>query len=146
MRRHIRRCPLCARHDLLVRRSLMLVKSLPAIEPSPDFQARLEARLRSTRLDAPRPRSLRIAYARFAAVAAAVLLFAYLGLGVSRRAETATVRLAPVVASVPEIESTPMAATALVAAVPTGMSVWPAIMVASETPIQYVAAELAGER
>lgn len=146
MRRHVRRCPSCARHDMLVRRSLMLVKSLPTIEPSPDFQARLEARLRSTRLDVPRPRSLRIAYATFGAVAAALVLIAYLGVSVSRRSETAAIRLEPVVASAPETESTPMAATALVAAVPTGMSVWPAIMVASETPIQYVAEEMAGER
>ena len=44
MREHMRLCPKCSRHDTLVRRSLMLVKSLPSIEPSPDFRARLEAR------------------------------------------------------------------------------------------------------
>jgi hypothetical protein len=146
MREHIRDCAPCARHDMLVRRSLMLVKSLPTIEPSPDFQARLEARLRSTRFETPRTRSLRISYASFAALAAAVGFVALLGLFATRRAEPRLIRLPPVVASVPDIESSPFAATALVAAVPTGMSVWPAIMAASEAPVQFVAAELATER
>jgi len=146
MRRHMHGCLHCARHDMLVRRSLMLVKSLPTIEPSPDFQARLEARLRTARFDVPRARSLRISYVPFMALAAALALFTVLGLSLTRRAQSETIRMAPVVASVPEIESSPLAATALVAAAPTGMSVWPAIMVASQAPMQYVAAELASER
>lgn len=146
MRQHMRLCAPCARHDMLVRRSLMLVKSLPSIEPSPDFQARLEARLRVAHLDTPRRRSLRISYVSFAALAAAVGFVAFLGISITSTAEPETIRLAPVVASVPEIQSSPLAATALVAAVPTGMSVWPAIMVASEAPMQFVAAELAAER
>ena len=146
MRRHMRACASCARHDMLVRRSLMLVKSLPSIEPSADFQARLEARLRAARLDTPRARTLRISYVAFSALAAAVAFIAFAALSVVRRAEPTIVRLDPVVASVPEIESSPLAATALVAAVPTGMSVWPAIMVANEAPIQFVATELATER
>ena len=52
MREHTRQCPKCARHDTLVRRSLLLVKNLPVIEPSPDFQARLEARLHSSPMPA----------------------------------------------------------------------------------------------
>jgi len=146
MREHIRACATCARHDMVVRRSLMLVKSLPTIEPSPDFQARLEARLRSARFETPRTRSLRISYVTFTAVAAVLAFVAFFGLAAMRRAQPQIIRLAPVVASVPEIESSPFAATALVAAVPTGMSVWPAIMVANEAPIQFVAAELATER
>jgi len=146
MRQHVRECAPCARHDMLVRRSLMLVKSLPSIEPSPDFRARLEARLRTARLDTPRARSLRISYVTFTSLAAAVAFIAFIALALIRRAEPSIVRLDPVVASVPEIESSPLAATALVAAVPTGMSVWPAIMVANEAPIQFVAAELATER
>ena len=145
MRQHLRGCEPCARHDMLVRRSLMLVKSLPSIEPSPDFRARLEARLRTARFDTPRARSLRISYVTFTSLAAAVAFIAFIALTMIRRAEPSVVRLQPVVASVPEIESSPLA-TALVAAVPTGMSVWPAIMVANEAPIQFVAAELATER
>ena len=146
MREHIRECATCARHDMVVRRSLMLVKSLPTIEPSPDFQARLEARLRSTRFETPRTRSLRISYVAFTAIAAVLAFVAVFGLAAMRRAQPQIIRLSPVVASVPEIESSPLAATTLVAAVPTGMSVWPAIMVANDAPIQFVATELATER
>ena len=146
MREHIRLCATCARHDMVVRRGLMLVKSLPTIEPSPDFQARLEARLRSTDFDTPRTRSLRISYVAFTAIAAVLAFVALFGVAAMRNAQPQVIHLSPVVASVPEIESSPLAATALVAAVPTGMSVWPAIMVANEAPIQFVAAELATER
>lgn len=146
MQQHIRSCAACARHDMIVRRGLMLVKSLPTIEPSPDFHARLEARLRAARFDMPRARSLRISYVAFTALAAAIGFVALLGVYATRSAQPQLIRLAPVVASVPDIESTPLAASALVAAVPTGMSVWPAIMAASEAPVQFVAAELATER
>jgi hypothetical protein len=54
--------------------------------------------------------------------------------------------MAPVVASIPELETSPVASSALVATVATGMSVWPAIMVASQAPIHFVAAEMATER
>jgi hypothetical protein len=146
MRDHMRECPACSRQDLLVRRSLMLVKSLPSIELSADFQARLEARLRTAHIVTPRARSLRISYVAFTSLAAAVAFIAFMGLRLVERGGPPTIRLAPVVASVPEIESSRFAATALVAAVPTGMSVWPAIMMANEAPIEFVAAELATER
>src|SRR5881392_1143986 len=93
MRQHLRRCPGCARHDMIVRRSLMLVKSLPTIEPSPDFQARLEARLRTARFAAPRARSLRLSYVSFAALAATLALFTVLGIGLTRRAESQAIRM-----------------------------------------------------
>lgn len=146
MRQHMLACASCARHDMLVRRSLMLVKSLPAVELSPDFHARLETRLRAARLQGTTPAPMRLSYVTFAALAAAVAFVAFLGVSVSRRAAPTTIRMAPVVATLPEIESSPLTASALAAAVPTGMSVWPAIMVASEAPIQFVAAELASER
>ena len=147
MREHLRGCPSCARHDTLVRRSLMLVKSLPTIEPSPDFQARLEARLRATALekfDAPRRR--RPSFGVLAAAAAGVAFVTYLASGLLRDARTPEMRLAPVLASAPEQEYSPVATSALVATVPTGMSVWPAIMAASQAPIHFVAAEMASER
>src|SRR5438477_1566283 len=45
MRRHAGECARCAKQDTLVRRSLLLVRNLPAVEPSPDFMRRLNARL-----------------------------------------------------------------------------------------------------
>src|SRR5205814_8755252 len=77
MREHMRCCPKCSRHDTVVRRSLMLVRSLPSIEPSPDFRARLEARLRSMSPElAPRP--IRPSYSALFALAARALFLAYL--------------------------------------------------------------------
>lgn len=133
---------------MLVRRSLMLVKSLPTIEPSPDFQARLEARLRTISPAAPVP-PMRSVSTSFIALAAGIVFVAFLAAESRRgssKTESTPIRLAPVVASIPEFETSPVASPALVATVPTGMSVWPAIMAASQTPIHFVAAEMATER
>lgn len=148
MREHLRACAECSRHDTIVRRSLMLVRNLPAIEPSPDFRARLEARLRAAALEGPaQPPAPRFSYGTFAALAAGVAFATFLAAEFVRRDVPGAIQLAPVVASAPsEIEPSPVATPAFVATVPTGMSVWPAIMVASQAPIHFVAAELAPER
>ena len=144
MREHMRLCPKCSRHDTVVRRSLMLVRSLPSIELSPDFRARLEARLRTASPEmAPRP--YRASYAAFLALAASVVFLAYLAADATWRSAPTEIRMAPVVANIPEFEPSPVATPALVATVPTGMSVWPAIVVASQAPIHFVAAEMATE-
>jgi hypothetical protein len=122
----------------------MLVRSLPTIEPSPDFRARLEARLRSVSPELV-PRPLRASYPAFFALAASVVFLAYLAADAVRRSTPTEIRMTPVVASVPEFEPSPVATPALVATVPTGMSVWPAIVVASQAPIHFVAAEMATE-
>ncbi len=147
MREHLRDCADCARHDTAIRRSLMLVRSLPTIEVSASFRERLDARLREARLspDMPESRGSRPSFGTFAAVAAG-LAFLALTVDVLRKSETPSVSLPPVVASLPEVESTVATAPAMVAAVPTGMSVWPAIMLASQAQLHFVAAELDAER
>jgi hypothetical protein len=146
MREHARRCPKCSRHDTVVRRGLMLVRNLPVIEPSRDFQRRLDARLRATTPEVVMSRArLHPSFSAFAAVAAGVVLITYLATGLSTRVPE-PVRMAPVVAFLPELEPAQVATPAFVATVPTGMSVWPAIMVASQAQMHFVAAELASER
>src|SRR5215218_520516 len=49
MQRHVAECPPCAAHDARIRRSLLLARNLPSIEPSANFAPRLEARLRLCR-------------------------------------------------------------------------------------------------
>ena len=144
LREHMRACPKCARHDTAVRRSLILVRNLPDIEPSPDFRARLESRLRAGAQPVELRRPL-LTPAVYAAVAATVVFVAALAAGALRRSTVTEIRMAPVVASTSESESS-FASTALVATVPTGMSVWPAIMAASQAPFHFVAAEMASER
>jgi len=141
---HAADCPKCAHHDAMVRRSLLLVKSLPTIEPSPGFRARLDARLRSVKPEMAAPR-FRPSLSAFAAVAAGIVMVAAIAANVLRDGRE-PIQLAPVVASLPEPEPSQAMAPALVATVPTGMSVWPAIMVASQASVHFVAAELAPER
>jgi anti-sigma factor RsiW len=149
MREHVSACPSCARQDMLIRRSLMLMRNLPRIEPSPDFQARLNARLRAATAaatDSRRP--LRFSVGAFAAIAASIAFVTVAASLSVRHAQPREIRLDPVVASLPELESapSPVATPALVATVPTGMPVWPGIMVATQAPMHFVAAELASER
>jgi hypothetical protein len=148
MRQHMTECRHCAHHDMIVRRSLMLVRSLPTIEPSPDFQARLAARLRSASLTpaVATPRPLRASFGAFVALAAGIGFVAYLAADALRQAPPVEIRMPPVVASLPELDASAVATPALVATVPTGMSVWPAIMVASQAPVHFVAAEMTTER
>lgn len=146
MRQHMRSCSSCAHHDMIVRRSLMLFRSLPSIEPSPDFRARLAARLAATPPHVVPARPMRPSFVTFFALAASVGFIAFLAANVLRQAGESEIQMAPVVATLPELEPTAVATPALVATVPTGMSVWPAIMVASQAPIHFVAAEMTTER
>lgn len=146
LRAHVRECAKCSRHDTVVRRSLMLVKSLPVIEPSPLFQQRLDARLRTiTPPFAASQAPIRTPHWGFAALAAGVVFVTYLATETLTRA-SGPLPMSPVVATVPEMESSQMATPTLVATVPTGMSVWPAIMAAGQAQMHFVAAELASER
>lgn len=146
MRTHMRNCPPCERHDALVRRSLFLVKNLPTIEPSPEFRARLDARLRD---EALRPwiaaPARRLTFSHVLTLTAAAVVLAIVVAEVRRR-PAEPILMPPVVASAPAVETSPLASPALVATVPTGMSVWPAIMAASQMPVHYVATEMADER
>jgi len=163
MRAHLGRCPSCARQDTAVRRSLMLVHNLPSIEPSPEFMARLNARLTEIG-PAPRyaPRSSLFftmpAMGTFAAVAAGIGVVAVLSMRVTHYAAPTQIASAPIAApfdtlpdltfanvSAPEItapEITPLANAAYVAAVPTGIPIWPAVLMAGETPVRFATMEL----
>jgi anti-sigma factor RsiW len=77
-REHLDECPVCARHDVQIRRSLMALQSLPMIEPSADFRDRLYERLAREELHyAPVPsRHVRWGMAAAIVAASAALLFA----------------------------------------------------------------------
>ena len=38
---HLASCSICARHDLAMRRGLLVLRNLPSVEPSSDFYVRL---------------------------------------------------------------------------------------------------------
>jgi anti-sigma factor RsiW len=164
MRAHLGRCPSCARQDTAVRRSLMLVHNLPTIEPSAEFMTRLNARLTeigpSARY-APRSSlfSTMPALGTFAAVAAGIGVVAVLSMRVTHygavsptQIAAAPIAAAPIAAadSLPDLtfsnisapEITPLANAAYVAAVPTGIPIWPAVLMAGETPVRFATMEL----
>jgi hypothetical protein len=153
--RHVLACDGCAAHDTLVRRSLMMARSLPTIEPSSDFQARLRSRLATCRDDAqlasaraasaqaatdhhptrPRVRNARTAAAVAAGMALGTLAWTGLTSG------TSEIAMQPVIASRPALSSTPYIRPALMQAMSTGNPVWPAALLLEEAPTHFVAAD-----
>lgn len=77
-RAHLDECPVCARQDVQIRRSLMALQSLPMIEPSADFRDRLFDRLAREQLHYSPVPSRHVRWGMAAAIAAAsvALLFA----------------------------------------------------------------------
>jgi hypothetical protein len=142
MWRHLANCSGCARQDMRVRRSLMLVRNLPPIEPSADFVRRLNDRLAAIEPDVRRDDAIRsrVSFAALgsaAAVAAGIAAVAYFSLETMRYyapaadlASTGT----PVMASAP----VPISNAALIASVSTGMPVWPVVLMAGQSPMQQL--------
>lgn len=167
--RHRGECETCRAHDTLVRRSLLLARNLPPVEPSADFMARLQARLdagecgrppRPGALDAWREREpdaeFLVASApprwrpgrRSAALAASLAVVAGAA-GLFDGEAAAPPTLAPVVASeaalvgpatMAELERVdPIPASAMMVPASMGVPVWPAAILAGELPVHLVA-------
>lgn len=156
MSSHRRLCEQCAKLDTRVRRALLIAHNLPPIQPSAAFTAKLQARLRHERalMAAHRGASGAFGEARpnplsvnaYATVAAGILLVAGLALTVAMHSgEPATIRLAPVVATLPEPEPSVLAPSTMVASMPAGMTMWPAVFVAQQAPWHF-ANDAAGGR
>jgi hypothetical protein len=154
MARHRRLCEECAQLDTRIRRALLVARNLPTIQPSASFNERLQARLRTERLTLGLSREHEVsASARhwhplsanaFTAIAAGVLAAAGLATAVSLAgSRDDVIRLAPVVASRPETEPSALLAPTMVAAVPAGMPIWPAVFVAQQAPWHF-ASDAAG--
>ena len=131
VQRHITECPRCARLDASVRRSLMLVHSLPAIEPSAEFASRLDQRLRECRLSQA---SASGGTFRTVAVIGAIASLIMLGY-VSETRRAATQRLPDIVlppaiamAVAPDTTSAPT----IVASVSAGIPIWPAALLVEQ--------------
>ncbi|HEY4132956.1 MAG TPA: zf-HC2 domain-containing protein [Gemmatimonadaceae bacterium] len=152
MQRHLLTCSNCSRRDTRVRRSLMLVRSLPPIEASPDFMRRLNARIvdigpvsRTDRV-APNgflPNGYLPSLSAFAALAAGIAVVAYMAVETSHYyAPAQDVSSPSLVASSPDPEgAAAIANAALVASVPTGIPVWPAVLMAGQSPMRFASME-----
>jgi anti-sigma factor RsiW len=152
MTAHLARCTSCARQDTAVRRSLLLVRNLRPIEPSADFMRRLNLRLAEI---GPPPRYASVsrgtlffsmpALGSFVALAAGIGAVAVLAVQTARyfSPEPVAASAAPIVATVdPFPDVAPLANAAYVAAVPTGIPLWPAVLTVGEAPVRFATMEL----
>jgi Putative zinc-finger len=148
MARHRRLCDSCSRLDTRVRRALLVVHNLPTIEPSARFGERLQLRLAHERSLIAAARASRgaitdsrwrpLSVGAYAAMAAGVLAVAGLAATLtSMEGEADAIRLAPVVATLPEAEPSTLATPAMIATMPIGMTVWPAVYVAQQAPWHF---------
>jgi hypothetical protein len=148
MERHLMVCCRCSRQDTAVRRSLLIVRNLPPIEPSRDFIQRLNARLDELgpvpRVDVVAPRGYLPSASTFAALAAGIAAVAYMVVETTHyfvppdQLGTASIvaTTAPVMSPF-EPSPGPMASAAFVVSVPTGMPVWPAVLMVGEAPTRF---------
>jgi len=142
MERHLEHCSRCARHNTAIRRSLMLVHNLPPIEPSPEFMSRLNARLEQmspmSRTDLVAPRPYLSSVGAVAALAAGILAVAYMTVETSHYyAPAMEARVVPLSASASELIPSSVGSGAYVASVPTGIPVWPAVLMVGEAPMRF---------
>jgi hypothetical protein len=150
MENHRRVCGACSHMDTRVRRALLIARNIPSIEPSAGFSQRLQERLEQERiarsLHGVTPvRGTGLTFATYSIVAAGlVLVVGVAGLAVRpAQQDAAVVRMAPVLATTPEAVPMSLTAPTMVAAMPAGMPLWPAVFVAQEAP-WHLASDEAG--
>ena len=148
MRRHLIICSGCARQDTRVRRSLLIVRNLPPIETSPDFMRRLNERIVQlgpvSRTDYVKTGANYVTTMATVALAAGLVAVSYLAVETNRYfAATDTAPVAPVIAVSPELPAIPPAsmANAALASVPTGIPVWPAVLMVGQSPMRFASME-----
>jgi hypothetical protein len=144
MQVHLAECESCARHDATVRRSLMLFRSLPSIEPSPDFTARLEQKLRQAIMaDAAAAHGDRSRRLAVAVTLTSVVMLAYIGVSLRQVDTPRDIALPPVVATAarPAMNMVSAFVPEMVASVPAGLPMWTAAMFAEQTSVHFASIE-----
>lgn len=144
MQMHLSECEPCSRQDALVRRSLMLFRNLPTIEPSPDFSVKLEHRLRAMKLaDAASTPTYRGRKIGAAMAVSSMVMLGYIGFSLRRVDVPQDIILPPVVATA-EISNGTLGASAAetVASVSAGVPIWTAALFAEQTPAHFASIEL----
>jgi hypothetical protein len=140
---HLTECESCSRHDAIVRRSLMLFRSLPSIEPSADFSSRLEQKLKEVKLADAQAATHTIRTRRVGAAmaAASIAMLGYIGMSLRRVDVAQDIVLPPVVATA-DIPPT-VGAPEMVASVSAGVPIWTAALFAEQTQAHFASMELA---
>ncbi len=143
---HLLMCSECARHDLGMRRGLVVLRSLPTVEPSADFYAKLTTTLhKMERADRHASRYRGPGLATFAATAAGVVGLGFLAaVAFNWTAQARNLALAPVVARAPAIAPYPSTNSSFVASASAGLPIWPAAMMVDQAPVRFASEELLG--
>lgn len=134
MRRHLLVCTDCATLDTRIRRSLLVVRNLPQIEPSADFFVRLSEALKQAPPPEPSRRPL-VTAAAVTAFTAALAAAIYFAMAVAPRTHApAPVAPPQTAAIVKPVAPVQMNEVAIAATVPAGVPVWPAMFMVGELP------------
>jgi hypothetical protein len=144
MLRHIAECENFAKHDATIRRSLMLFRNLPRIEPSAEFSERLNSRLRELK-ETERSQTFHHSGKFAAAIAvASVLMLGYISSSLKDVDSPRDILFPPVVANLPESELIPITTPvpALVASAAAGLPIWTAALYAELQPLHFASADL----
>jgi hypothetical protein len=141
MQRHLLECERCAAHDAKIRRSLLLFRNLPTVEPSSDFYGRLRARIESERETAatrPTIAARGPGIGTFMSVAAGLVTVGYITAASLNWTRPSTeVVLSPVIATEPAAPQLSVESQALVASMSAGMPVWPMVYFAEQAPMRF---------
>ena len=93
-------------------------------------------------MDTISPRPYLASVGTFAALAAGLAAVAYLSIETTHYfAPDPTVQRAPIVAQAVDTTPAPIANAAFVASVPTGMPVWPAVLMIGQAPVRFASLE-----
>lgn len=147
MQVHLNECESCAKHDTMVRRSLMLFRSLPSIQPSPDFSDRLERKLKAARLaDAAAAHAGRTRTFAVAIAVTSVAMLGYIGISLQNVDSPRDIVHPPVVAlaptSTPVLEEIGSPAPEMLVAVSAGLPLWTAALLAEQSPVHFASLEM----
>lgn len=146
MQLHLTDCESCSKRDSAVRRSLMLFRNLPPIEPSADFSLRLQHKLELAKAaDAAEAKSGLSRKFSAAIAVTSVVMLGYIGFSLRQVDVPQDLMLPPVVASIPESAASPMMTpgTAMVASVSAGLPMWTAVLFAEQVPVHFASIDLA---
>jgi anti-sigma factor RsiW len=143
---HLAACSICMRHDLAMRKGLVLLRSLPTVEPSADFYTRLTATLHEMKRSDERASRYRgPGLGSFAAAAAGVVGIGFLAaVAFNWTAQARNLALAPVVARRPAVAPYPATNSSFVASASAGLPIWPAAMLVDQAPVRFASEELLG--
>ncbi|MBC7790225.1 MAG: zf-HC2 domain-containing protein [Anaerolineae bacterium] len=142
MRRHLADCADCAARDTSIRRALLIFRNLPAVQPSPNFAARLNSRIRQLN-NAEQLASLHRgpSLGSFVAAAAALVAVGFFAVSAFDWDEPSRgLALEPVLATAPA-PAAPLVTSTYVTSASAGTPVWSAAMFAEQVPLHFLNAD-----